>query len=440
MKKENAIWNFFASVKLALFSLCCIAVSSIVGTIIPQKESIQFYVNKYGPKTAQFFQLFTIDDMYSSWWFLGLLGLLSANLIICSIDRFPRVWKLIQKDNLAIPLDRVRKIGLSESFSLPYSLEKSSEMLTAKLGKKGWRIQKKSVEDTNLLFSQKSPYSRTGVYFVHLSILVIFAGAIYGQYTGFKASIMLPELQSSNVVYPFAKKAPIDLGFEVRCDRFDIEFYSNNMPKEYRSKLVVLENGKEVLSKDIEVNGPLKYRGITFYQSSYQGFRDFIFHIKPENSPSSLFTGEYQKEIIWKEQNIKFGLINLESIGDRVTRMKIWFHDDDSEPSVFWMDAGATVNIKRPSTSFQFSAKQRYATGLQVAKDPGVWIVYLGCALMLVGLYMAFFLSHKRIWLILKPVNSTTSVEFRGTANKNKAGFEKMFFELSAQLQAKKEI
>jgi len=41
------------------------------------------------------------------------------------------------------------------------------------------------------------------------------------------------------------------------------------MPKDYKSKLTVLENGKEVLTKTIEVNDPLFYKGIRFYQSSY---------------------------------------------------------------------------------------------------------------------------------------------------------------------------
>ena len=115
MKSENIIWNFFSSVKLALFTLCSLAVTSILGTIIPQKEASEFYISKYGAKTAQFFQLFDIPDMYNSWWFLSLLGLLSANLIICSIDRFPGVWKQINADNLALPLERIEKMNLNSS-------------------------------------------------------------------------------------------------------------------------------------------------------------------------------------------------------------------------------------------------------------------------------------------------------------------------------------
>ena len=48
-------------------------------------------------------------------------------------------------------------------------------------------------------------------------------------------------------------------------------------------------------------------------------------------------------------------------------------------------------------------------TGLQVAKDPGVWIVWLGCTLMMAGyLYVAFFMSHRRIWVRIE--NGTVTI------------------------------
>ena len=102
MKKgKNSFWEFFASVKLALFCFFTLAFASIVGTIIPQKEQAGFYIQKYGESTAQFFQLLNIPDMYNSWWFVSLLSLFSINLIVCSIDRLPTVWKVATMDNLA---------------------------------------------------------------------------------------------------------------------------------------------------------------------------------------------------------------------------------------------------------------------------------------------------------------------------------------------------
>ena len=57
--------------------------------------------------------------------------------------------------------------------------------------------ESKTLENGILYFGQKGKFSRTGVYLVHLSILVIFAGAIIGSQLGFKGSVMIPELKST---------------------------------------------------------------------------------------------------------------------------------------------------------------------------------------------------------------------------------------------------
>ena len=75
-----------------------------------------------------------------------------------------------------------------------------------------------------------------------------------------------------------------------------------------------------------------------------------------------------------------------------------------------------------------------YATGLQVAKDPGVWVVYIGCGLMMLGLFMAFFMSHKRIWLYRHVDGDSSTLYLSGSANKNKAGFTKIFNDLEKRI------
>ena len=62
-------------------------------------------------------------------------------------------------------------------------------------------------------------------------------------------------------------------------------------------------------------------------------------------------------------------------------------------------------------------------TGLQVAKDPGVEIVWFGCILMMIGVYAAFFLSHRRIWVRIQG----GSVTVGGNASKNQGAFQIAF-------------
>lgn len=69
-----------------------------------------------------------------------------------------------------------------------------------------------------------------------------------------------------------------------------------------------------------------------------------------------------------------------------------------------------------------------FFTGLQVAKDPGVWIVWLGSALMIGGMGLAFSISHKNAWMRITP----EGVSFTATVHKKRLAFEQTasrFFE-----------
>lgn len=435
MKQLNSIWNFFSSVKLAIATLSFIALTSIIGTVIPQGESPAFYAQKYGPQMAQFFQVLDIPDMYYSWWFTGFLGLLSANLIICSLDRFPTVLKIIKSDNFSTSYSKLEKMRQSSSWKVDRD-STGKVNIGEILQKAGWKSESRKIENDELFFSQKGAWSRTGVYIVHTSILVIFIGAIYGHFGGFKGNVMIPETRSSGKIFSAGTSTPIELGFEVRCDSFVIEYYENGMVKEYKSHLTVLEDGKEILKRYIEVNSPLTYKGITFYQSSYEGYQDFIITVGDNTSgETKAFTVPFQKQQAWEEKEIRFGIVNAEAMGQRIVRSKLWAKAGDSPALIEWVEDGKNITIKNGEKSFNLTAKQMYATGLQVSKDPGVWLVYLGCSLMLLGLYMAFFMSHKRIWLYLKLESDNISILLAGSANKNKIEFSNQFAELEKQLR-----
>lgn len=435
MKQDNQLWTFFASVKLALFTLCALALTSIIGTIIPQHESLEFYVARFGEGLTGFLRILDIiPNMYGSWWFLGLLGLLSANLIVCSIDRFPTTWKLITADQSALQPERLQRMPFTRD--LPCLDADGVARCRQLLDRKGWHMREGGTADLQLLAGQKGRWSRTGVYIVHGSILVIFLGAIAGHFLGFKGSVMLPETASTHQVFAEGTNAPIDLGFDVRCDWFNIEFYPNGMPKEYRSRLTVLKGGRKVLTKDIEVNQPLHYRGITFYQASYQGYRDFLVTITdPSDGSSKTFQAPFQQQLQWSSKALHFGIINAKSFENRVIQAKLWIKATDGKPASLWLDNGVSSIIKEGGKTYTVSVKQQYATGLQVARDPGVWLVYLGCALMLAGLYLAFFMTHRRIWLVIDAKQPQKGALLAGSTNKNKMGFAKVFSELASALE-----
>ena len=440
MKKKKSVWDFFASVKLALCILSILACTSIIGTVIPQKKPLPWYAQEYGDNLARLFNIFDIPDMYSSWWFLLLLGLLSTNLIICSFDRFPGVWKQIKADGLDTSLKRLQRMGRKKEWRSNSSVQSTLSDLIGKLNGRGWKGRSCDSDEGILLFAQKGAYSRAGVYLVHASILIIFVGAIIGEFYGFKGSIMIPETQQTDTIYAFNSSETINLGFTIRCDSFAVEFYPNGMAKEYTSTLTVLENGKELFQTSIEVNSPLTYRGVTFYQSSYEGYNDFIVKVtnkRSGNNMSSIIPFQEQRK--WTEEDLTYGIINAEMTGQSVLRIKMWVSDGREAPSVFWLKDGDSTTVERENGAYLLSAKQMYGTGLQVCKDPGVWVVYIGCGLMLLGLVIAFFMSHKRIWLFIKKDKDGVSILLTGSANKNRVGFAKIFDDLAETLQLTQE-
>lgn len=444
-KKGNAVWNFFASVKLALFTLFVLASASIIGTIVPQNDDPGKYIELYGESTAKFFQLLDIPDMYSSWWFTGMLILFSLNLTVCTIERLPHIWRVVTLDNLGTTkIERLKKMAQSRTFSSAASADQAATAVKETMHNAGWKMEQEPREGGTLFFSQKGAWTRLGVIVVHVSILVIFVGSLIGSFFGYKASVMIPEGSFTDKVYESnTEHTPIPLDFIVRCGAFYLTYYDTGMPKEFRSELKIVKDDKEVLAKSIVVNDPMQYGGLTFYQSSYQAIEgQFAAQITNENSGAEQrFILVPRQENKWAAENITFGITNISGPDmTRHYRYKIWFSDGKAGPSEFWVNEGAIAKIQRPEATYLLSVKPRFATGLQVVKDPGVWTVYIGCIMMILGLIIIFYLSHRRIWIFVSREGEETSILVSGLSNKNKIGFEKDLDAIYEKIEANKSL
>jgi cytochrome c biogenesis protein len=435
--QNNILWDFFKSVKLALFTFFTLAITSIIGTVIQQNEDPAIYVREYGATAARLFDILGITHMYNSWWFLGLLILFSLNLIVCSINRFPDTWRVVVMDNLAVSLDRLIRMRPQAVFTSGLPVDELVDKVEQGMSGAGWKPVKGVADGVAILAAQKGAWTRLGVYVVHLSILVIFLGAIIGTMFGYKAYIMLPMGGTADRVFLRGSNEAKNLDFTIRCNDFSLSYYDSGMPKEYRSDLTILENGQEVLHKSVIVNDPLDYKGVTFYQSSYQGYDEFRITLKEQNTQAEkTFRVAPRRKVSWPQTGVSFGIVNYQppnALGQY--QLKIWFSDGAGTPSQFTLDGEKEVVVKRQDASYLISSKQFFATGLQVAKDPGVWYVYIGCIMMLLGLTIAFFLSHKRIWIRVSSEAGRTNLLISGVSNKNKIGFEKDFNTLVEKLK-----
>lgn len=491
----DRVWDVFSSVKLAIIIFSLIALTSVVGTLLEQQASpaknipiiTKFVGETLAPSVYNILEAMGFMDMYRSWWFVSLLVLFAVNLFICTLNRFPAIWKLVKEPVKPLKDEHLEAIPLRKEFTLKGKPEKVKE---AVLKSAGVKFSESKTPGGYQLYWERGRFTRLGIFITHMSILVILGGAIIGIFFGFKGMVNIPEGES--YAFAFIRTGPLTqqeieerrrilgalvatggsvstaagklgvaephlqrrmkrlgikpLGFSVRCDDFEMSFYGNSdMPKDYRSHLTVIDGGREVRRKWIEVNSPLRYKGITFYQSSYG--------IMPSSAAPVFSLRAASRDGITEALNLHQGdkfLIPATDVEVSVSDWSPALSFDQSGRSGTYTDMmnnpAIKLEINEGGREYIKWIMKRYPdtwvltsghivelvdiwgvqyTGLQVRQDPGVWIVYFGCATMSLGLFVAFFMSHRRIWVRLSGEKGSTRVLVAATANKNREALER---------------
>ncbi len=508
MEKEKTtifdkIWNFFASVKLTIFILIALALTSIIGTIVEQQAEpatnikllAKFFGDSTAPTVYNIFVKLGFMNMYHSWWFVSLLVLFSINLIVCSLERFPKIWRFVNTPLKPLDENVVKTLPIKRELSLKTSLNTVREGILNSLTASRYRVLESTEGGVIQLYSQKWRYVRLGLYLVHLCIILIFVGAIIGARFGFNGYINVAEGQGAPFAFlrtepltqveraereqilnvmestqgdsalaaknlgitqdvldgKFRKYGIKPLGFIIKCNWYNTEYYSQtDMPQEFQSELAVIENGREVMKKVIEVNSPLTYKGVTFYQSSYgmipNAVGTFIVKTVSKTGAEETLNLKFGQSFIIPGTNTRGTIVNFSPAltRDQNTGELITYSENMVNPAVsIEFDSPGTGRftgwiLKRyPETGILPDGSQikfmdywgvEY-TGLQVSKDPGVWLIYIASVVMTLGLYVAFFMSHKKIWIILRPETSgkkgAVRITVGGSASKNRLAFER---------------
>ena len=430
-----SVYDFFASVGLAIFLLIVLAITSIFGTLILQNARPDQYLVKYGPGLTRILKFLVLDDMYRSWWFLGLLSLLLINILLCSSKRFPRTWKLMTRSPRVLDEKLFATSKFKGSVRRKIDPEDAAGAAREVLVKHYGKPEETRDGNAVTLFVEKGRFGRMGAYVVHLSILLLAVGALYGGVMGFKGFVAISEGQTIDRVPLRNKAAAIKLDFSVRCDDFEVQYYPGTMqPKGYFSDLVVIRDGREVLKKKIEVNHPLIVDGIYFYQSSYGVDRNSTVTLEVLD-PADKIAGPSVTVHPGQEFRV-MGDPSVYTLNEIIPNaiegqpgVRVAQRQGGSRMEFFLLVAVPNRDKMRGGPVYFRIADMNLVeyTGLQVAWDPGVPIIWLACGVMILGLYMAFFVVHQRVWIRVGLDPEDTAVLMAGTTNRNPASFEKEF-------------
>jgi cytochrome c biogenesis protein len=436
------LYDFFRSLKLTIFLFILLAILSIFGTLITQNATRLEYIQRYGLGLYEVLNFFNLFDMYHSWWFSAILSLLVINLITCSLHRFPGVWRQIShqpstgglEDSMLKTFPYVEKIRVPSQSKAKANPEEELRSYLKKWFRNPRQIE---TESAVTLYSEKGKFSRLGVYVTHLSLLIILIGGIIGSLYGFRGHVEILEGETVNQIFLRMKdqEVPRPIDFSVRCDDFDITYYDLKRPekhvKEYTSVLTILENEKEILKKTVQVNHPLHYKGLAFYQANYGTIHDITLGIQRKNEKErTTFKAPEGATVPVPNSNDFIRVLQyapqVHNFGEGV---QVVLFKPNQEPLPFWLLRAHPKFDEQRRDEFILTFEGDYPreyTGLQVTKDPGVWVVWIGCGLMIFGLIVSFFFSHQRVWVRISR-SPGGEIVLAGSANKNRVGFEKNF-------------
>jgi len=360
--KQNRAWKFLASIKLTIWLLAIITLLSAIGTFIPQNEEAAFYIDKYGHSGYTALSKTGLNHIYGSWWFILFLVLFSLNLLVCLLNRFS-----------------LKRLSLGSTLS-------------------------------------------------HLSVLIIFLGALIGLTQGHKGLIKISEGEEVSS-FTNQREEQVNLGFIIRLDDF---IYKEHIdPKEgilvypagQKGDLCSI-HGATGEDKDqgliaripTEIGAESEIIGTGYKVRVLRYLPDFVMDTatKVASSRSSL----PKNPAINVELKDKSGILKtfwvFAHFPDMHQNMDAHFRfvynwvqrrPKDFISKVTIIKDGKEIIARdiRVNEPFSFGGytffQSTYDTsafkwsGLQVARDPGVPVVYTGFILLIAGLMIIFYIN-----------------------------------------------
>ena len=434
---RREILPVLTDLRLAIILLLVIALFSVSGTVIEQGQLPDFYQSNYPEHPALFgflswkvIQVVGLDHVYRTWWFLSLLVLFGTSLTACTFTRQLPALKAAQKWKYYEEPRNFTKLALSAELEGVYL-----SSIPSILQQKSYRIfQETNQKKDDILYARKGIVGRIGPIIVHIGIVAILLGGIWGAMTGFMAQEMITSgdtFQVKNIVDAGAWSSKDVLkDWSVRVNRFWIDYTPTGGIDQFYSDMSVLNNdGQEVNHEKIYVNKPLRYHGVVFYQTDWG-----ISNVRVRLNKSPIF---------------QLPMVQLDTKG----RGRIWgtwiptkpdlsegvsLLAKDLQGMVLIYDAqGKLINTVRAGMSIPVNGVNLQildimgSTGLQIKFDPGIPIVYTGFGLLMLGVVMSYF-SHSQIWALQKG----ETLYIGGKTNRAQVAFEQEVLAILDQLSA----
>ena len=416
MKIRLNLVKYLANLPFAIILLLTIAAFSIFGSIIEQDQSITFYQAKYsepifGFIDSTFILQIGLDHIFKTWWFISLLVLFGTSLTCCTfLQQLPalksvRRIKFYQFDKMFTRLPINTKIA-----------PKSNGKVITVLNEKNYHV----FQSRNIYYSNKGILGRVSPIIVHFSMVLILLGTILASTSGFVAQELVPESEVfyvqnvlNNNINTFVPH------ISGRVNDFWISYNEDKSIKQFYTDLSLIDaNGKELKRETIYVNHPLKYQGLTFYQTDWNvlGLRvkyndGLPYQIPVLKQPNNIWVSWIPSKLTDAENpDFQDGNILLDTV---LTGTSLVYNND-----------GNLLGVSELNEPFSSNESVQFIdliteTGIQIKADPGLPLIYLGFFLLIISIITSYQ-SYSQIWVW--PLGDGLNIA--GTSNRSKFEFE----------------
>lgn len=436
----DRVWNFFASVKVGLWLIALIIVGSAIGTIFPQEMYIpqqlppeQYYLEEYGTPGSIYYAL-GFHNLYTSWWYIGLIVMLTLSLIVVSIDRGVPLYKALKNQ----PVRRTERFMKGQRlFGQGEGTDAQIDEMEVSLKKKRYSVKR----DGDALLAEKHRFGRWGPYVNHVGLVIFFLGAMLRVFPAFHTDTLEWVREGDTV-----SLEATDGEYYLRNDQFILEMYDpeNNeedakfaaaiekagaVPKNYETELTLFkktgtnEDGSPQLEQvdvgSTKVNHPFKFEKYEVYQEQYSSRPEFLsmsfmladkqtgdeygpFKVDLENPEKSYDLDGVTVTLkdLYPDFEVKDGQPNTKS--PRALNPAFFFNIESPEGETESSLVGIRLNVADEENRYdvQFAGTEMASTsGLRVKSDSTYPILIVGATIFMIGIVMGMYWPHRRVWI-----------------------------------------
>lgn len=456
--------KLLSSVRFGIALLVLLVIVCMIGMLVMQQNVDGFaeYYAKLTPAQRVLYGALGFFDIYHTWYFNALLLLLSLNITLASIERFPGAWAYIKSPKRTVAPAYLRSQRPNVTFRVS---SESAHEIAVRIAEACRRVGLKPTitakGQQTFVFAERGAWNRLGAYAVHLALLTIFFGGFMTAQLGRNGLMELaPGLSSSVMSEPRfelnqIKRVGIRLPFTVEC--VDIQqklihkegsiLPNNTIDWLTRIRIHDEHGTHEAL---VHLNNPHDYRGYRFFQASFISIgnarqvtvqataTDGTTHtvVIPRNGSASLPDGT---RLDYVQFFPDFRMINGRpdtasgEYNNPAAQLKITTPLGQENVAFAFARALPTeAPVAGPVGGYRFQLldfeKVPLAHVLSIQYDPGARVVYAGFALLTLTLALVFFFSHQRVWALVEPDGTQSyAVTIAGHTNRNQLGFEERF-------------